>query len=53
MRIGIGTRWFINITILLTNDFPFIFYDGIAIELPIELPIIVVGQHHCGGESRR
>ncbi len=49
MRIGIGTRWFIDITVLLTYDFPFIFYDGIT----IELQIIDVGQRHCGGESRR
>ncbi len=32
MRIGIGTRWFINITILLTFDIPFVFYDKIVIE---------------------
>ena len=32
MIIGIGTRWFINITILLTFDIPFVFYDDIVID---------------------
>jgi hypothetical protein len=37
MHIGIGTGRFIYISILLTFDIPFIFYDGIAInwELPV------------------
>jgi hypothetical protein len=37
MRIGIGTGRFINISILLTCDITFIFYDDIAIDR--ELPI--------------
>jgi hypothetical protein len=36
MHIGIGTRWFIDVTILLTYDIPFIFYDEIAIDRELQ-----------------
>jgi len=51
-NISIGTKWFIYIIILLTYDFPFIFYDDIAIDR--ELPNIDdVKQRYWGDEFRR